>query len=54
MDKLQQFQKYLNSIDKWNARLPHLIIIEKDELIIQQRQEIDELKENLNQLNEYE
>lgn len=54
LDKLQQFQKYLNSIDKWNARPPHLIIAEKDELIIQQRQEIDELKGKLNQLNEYE
>ncbi|TKC03117.1 hypothetical protein [Pedobacter cryotolerans] len=54
LHKLQLFQKYLHSIDKWNARPPHLIIAEKDELITKQRQEIDELKVKLNQLNQYE
>lgn len=54
LDKLQQFQKYLKSIDKWNARPPHLIIQEKEELIAWQKQEIDELKEKLDQLNQYE
>lgn len=53
-EKLLQFQKHLQSIDKWNARPSKLIIAEKDELITQQREEIDELKEKLNQLNQYE
>lgn len=53
-ERLQQFQKFLQSIDKWNARPPQLIIAEKEELITQQRQEIDELKEKLDQLNQYE
>lgn len=52
--KLLQFQKYLNGIDKWNARPSHLIITEKDELITQQRLEIESLKEQLTQLNQYE
>lgn len=54
LHKLQQFQKYLHSIDKWNARPAQLIIAEKDELISQQRKEIEELKEKLNQLNQFE
>lgn len=52
--KLEQFQKYLHNIDKWNARSPQLIIAEKDDFITQQKQEIEELKERLNQLNNYE
>lgn len=54
MHKLQSFQKYLHSIDKWNARPPHLIISEKDELITQQKMEIEELKASLNQFKQYE
>lgn len=53
-EKLLQFQKYLNSVDNWNVRPPKLIIGEKDALITQQRQEIDELKDKLDQLNQYE
>ncbi|TCC96784.1 hypothetical protein [Pedobacter psychroterrae] len=53
-EKLLQFQKHLQSIDKWNARPPQLVIAEKEELIIQQRQEIDELKEKINQFNQFE
>ena len=33
VEKLQQFQKYLNSIDRWNARPPHIVIAEKDAII---------------------
>ena len=54
LHKLQLFQKFLNSIDKWNARPPQLIITERDELINTQRIEIDELKEKLKYLNQYE
>ena len=54
LHKLQQFQKYLHRIDQWNARPPHLIISEKDELITQQKIEIESLKEQLHQLNQYE
>ncbi|RZK40911.1 MAG: hypothetical protein EOO90_13160 [Pedobacter sp.] len=53
-EKLQKFQKYLQDVDKWNARPPQLIIAEKDELIAQQIHEIELLKEKLNQLNQYE
>jgi hypothetical protein len=53
-EKLRQFQKHLNGIDKWNARPPQLIIAEKEAEITQQRQEIDELKASLNLLNQYE
>lgn len=53
-EKLQQFQKFLQSIDKWNARPPELIIAEKEKLIAQQIQEIETLKSQLNQLNKYE
>ena len=53
-EKLRQFQKRLNGIDKWNARPSQLIIAEKDALITQQRQEINKLKASLNQLNQYE
>lgn len=54
LHKLQQFQRYLYSIDKWNARPSQLIIAEKEELITQQKQEIYELRERLNQLNQFE
>ncbi|RNL52501.1 hypothetical protein [Pedobacter jejuensis] len=54
LHKLQQFQKYLHSIDKWNARPQNIVIAEKDELIIQQKREINKLKEKLNQLSHYE
>lgn len=52
--KLQLFQKYLHSIDKWNARPFHLVINEKEELIAQQKIEIESLKNQLKQLNQYE
>lgn len=54
IEKLQQFQKYLRSIDKWNARPSHIVIAEKDELIQSQKAEIEKLSTKLTELNEYE
>lgn len=54
LHQLQLFQKYLQSIDKWNARPSHLIISEKDELITRQKLEIETLKNQLAELNKYE
>jgi hypothetical protein len=42
--RLQQFQKYLNSIDQWNARPSHVVIAEKEEIIKKQKQEIEALQ----------
>lgn len=42
--KLQQFQKYLNSIDQWNARPSHFVIAEKEAVIQKQKQEIEALQ----------
>lgn len=52
--KLQQFQKYLTNIDKWNARPSHIVISEKDEPIQSQKIEIEKLNAQLAELNEYE
>jgi len=52
--KLQQFQKYLASIDEWNARPANIVIAEKDDLIQNQKQEIEKLNTKLAELNEYE
>lgn len=54
LGKLQQFQKYLTSIDEWNARPSHIVIAEKDELIQNQKIEIEKLTLKLAGLNEYE
>jgi hypothetical protein len=54
IEKLQQFQKYLNSIDQWNARPSHIVIAEKEELIQKQKEEIEKLTTRLSELNEYE
>lgn len=54
LEKLQQFQKYLTSIDEWNARPSHIVIAEKDDLIQNQKQEIEKLSTKLAELNEYE
>lgn len=54
IEKLQQFQKYLHSIDQWNARPSHIVIAEKDELIHNQKQEIEKLNAELAELNQYE
>jgi len=53
-EKLQQFEKYLTSIDEWNARPSHIVIAEKDELIQNQKAEIEKLTLKLAELNEYE
>ncbi|WP_113662384.1 hypothetical protein [Pedobacter nanyangensis] len=54
IDKLQQFQKILEGIDKWNARPSHLVITEKELLIQQLKEENEKLKQQLAQLNQYE
>ena len=43
IEKLQQFQKYLNSIDEWNARPSHIVITEKDRLIQNQKAKIEKM-----------
>jgi uncharacterized protein YqcC (DUF446 family) len=52
--KLQQFHKYLASIDEWNARPANIVMAEKDELIQNQKQEIEKLNAELAELNQYE
>ena len=52
--KLQQFQKYLNSIDEWNARPSQIVIAENEEIIQHQKIEIERLEARLAELNEYE
>ncbi len=52
--KLQQFQKYLKNLDQWNARPSKIVIAEKDELIQNQKQEIEKLNAELAELNQYE
>ncbi|WP_342328063.1 hypothetical protein [Pedobacter sp. FW305-3-2-15-E-R2A2] len=54
IDKLQQFQKYLNSIDQWNARPAHIIIAEKEAIIQKQKMEIEKLQVCLDALKVYE
>lgn len=54
IEKLQQFQKYLNSIDQWNVRPSHIVIAEKEELIQKQKEEIEKLTTRLSELNEFE
>lgn len=54
IEKLQQFQNHLTSIDQWDARPAHLVIAEKDELIQRQKTEIEKLQTRLAELNEYE
>lgn len=53
IEKLQKFQKYLNSIDQWNARPSHLIIAEKEEIIQKLRQEIEELQARWDKVKGY-
>lgn len=54
LEKLQQFQKYLKTIDQWNARPSNIVIAEKDEMIQNQKIEIEKLSTKLAELNEYE
>lgn len=54
IEKLQQFQKYLNNIDEWNARPSQIVIAEKEEVIQNQKIEIEKLQARLAELNEYE
>lgn len=52
--RLRQFQSYLNSIDRWNARPAHVIIAEKEQTIQDQKMEIERLQTRLSNLNQYE
>ncbi|WGQ11381.1 hypothetical protein QG516_06910 [Pedobacter gandavensis] len=52
--KLQQFQKYLNSVDKWNARPSHVVIAEKEAIIQKQKQEIETLEARWEKVKGYE
>ncbi|MBC8986698.1 hypothetical protein H9X96_13015 [Pedobacter sp. N36a] len=54
IEKLQQFQDYLKSIDEWNARPSYIVLAEKDELIQNQRTEIEKLSLKLRELTDYE
>lgn len=54
LEKLKHFEKYLYSIDKWNARPPHIVIAEKDAFIQSLNSEIEKLRAKLAKLNEYE
>lgn len=49
--KFQHIQKYLTSIDQWNARLSHIVIAEKDEFI--QSQKSKNLVQNLQVFSEW-
>lgn len=51
---LRTFQKYLNTLDKWNIRPANVIIAEKDQIIVQQQQEIERLARRVAHLNDYE
>lgn len=52
--KFQKFRKYLASIDEWNARPANIVIAEKDDLIQNQKQEIEKLSTKVAERNEYE
>ncbi|RQO69769.1 hypothetical protein DBR43_17065 [Pedobacter sp. KBW06] len=54
IEKLQQFQSYLSSIDEWNVRPAHLVIAEKEEIIQKQKKEIEELQARWNKIKVYE
>jgi hypothetical protein len=54
IEKLQKFQKYLDSIDLWNARPAHVIITEKEQTIQDQKMELERLQARLASLNQYE
>jgi len=54
LKKLQRFQTYLNGIDIWNARPPHLVIEEKDITIKKQKEIIEELQITLHKLEVFE
>lgn len=54
LKKLNQFEKYLKSIDKWNARPHHLVIEEKENIIQKQKKTIEELQARLDELKVFE
>lgn len=54
IEKLQQFQKYLKSIDVWDTRSFHLVIEEKEIRIQKQKELIEELQARLDELKVFE
>jgi hypothetical protein len=54
VEKLQKFQSYLTSIDRWNARPAHIIIAENEQTIQNQKMELERLHAALENLNHYE
>jgi len=54
VEKLQEFQKYLKSIDEWNARPAHIVIEEKENTIRKQKEVIEALQARLDELKVYE
>lgn len=51
---LCRFQKYLNSIDQWDARPAKIVIAEKEDIIQNQYAKIDKLEKLLAEQNKYE
>lgn len=54
LKKLQLFEKCLNSLDEWNARPSHLVIVEKENIIQRQEKIIEEFQARLNELKIFE
>lgn len=54
LKKLQQFEKYLKSVDIWDARPSHMIIEEKENTIQRQKEIIEELQAYLDELKVFE
>jgi len=54
LKRLQKFEKYLKSIDIWDARPPHLVIEEKENTIQRQKETIEELQARLDELKVFE
>ncbi|MNK40327.1 hypothetical protein D3C87_589730 [compost metagenome] len=54
LKRLQKFERYLKSIDIWDARPPHLVIEEKENTIQRQKETIEELQARLDELKVFE
>ncbi|MFC3563261.1 hypothetical protein [Pedobacter jamesrossensis] len=54
LKRLQQFEKYLKSIDIWDARPSYLVIEEKENIIQKQKEIIEELQTRLDELKVFE
>lgn len=54
VEKLEAFQKYLSSIDQWNARPTYAIIAEKNKQLDEQNKQINKLTAKLEELKKHE